>query len=77
MNMVRRENDTSLAPQNEAAAVLSIVARAAADPNVDMDKLERLMAMQEPPKRPAAAAPMAPPPAPAAAASLEKSGGAA
>ncbi len=34
-------------PQSETAAILSIVARAAADPTVDIDKLERLMQMQE------------------------------
>lgn len=32
--------------QSESAAVLSIIERAARDPSVDIDKLERLMAMQ-------------------------------
>lgn len=41
------EMQTPIVQQNETAAVLSIVARAAADPNVDIDKLERLMQMQE------------------------------
>lgn len=47
MNMVRKEEQSQVVPMGEAAAVLSIVARAAADPNVDIDKLERLMLMQE------------------------------
>ena len=48
MNMqVRQENVQPIVPTSETAAVLSIVARAAADPNVDIDKLERLMQMQE------------------------------
>lgn len=34
-------------PESETAAILSIVARAASDPSVDIDKLERLMQMQE------------------------------
>lgn len=33
--------------QSESAAVLSIIERAARDPSVDIDKLERLMAMQK------------------------------
>lgn len=44
---VRQENVQPIVPISETAAALSIVARAAADPNVDIDKLERLMQMQE------------------------------
>ncbi len=40
--LIKQEND----PQ-AGATILEIVARAASDPAVDMDKLERLMAMQE------------------------------
>lgn len=44
------ERDTQLAPQqpaSEAAAVLAVISRAAADPNVDIAKLEKLLDMQE------------------------------
>lgn len=37
---------TRLPVQSESSAVLSIIERAARDPSVDIDKLERLMAMQ-------------------------------
>lgn len=48
MNMIAaKEKAQTIVPQGEAAAILSIVTRAASDPNVDIDKLERLMAMQE------------------------------
>lgn len=35
------------APASEATAILSMIERAARDPNVDVDKFERLMAMRE------------------------------
>lgn len=35
------------APASETAAIFSIIERAARDPNVDLDKMERLMAMRE------------------------------
>lgn len=35
------------APTQQADNILSVIARAAADPNVDIDKLERLLEMQE------------------------------
>jgi len=43
------ETDRVPAPtvQSESAAMFSMIERAARDPNVDIDKLERLMAMQE------------------------------
>lgn len=37
----------ALAPVSESAAILSIIERAARDPRVDIDKMERLIAMQE------------------------------
>lgn len=46
MNMVRKE-DQIPQPRDESAAVLSMIARAAADPAIDIDKMERLMQMQE------------------------------
>lgn len=48
MNQVaRKEPDAVLAPQTEAAAFVSMIERAARDPQIDMDKLERLLAMKE------------------------------
>lgn len=35
------------APVSEAAALMDVISRAAADPNTDVDKLERLLAMYE------------------------------
>lgn len=35
------------APASESAAIFQIIERAARDPNVDLDKMERLMAMRE------------------------------
>jgi hypothetical protein len=35
------------APADEGATLLAVIARAAADPGVDMDKMERLLAMKE------------------------------
>jgi len=32
---------------DESAALISIISRAASDPNVDIDKMERLLQMQE------------------------------
>lgn len=39
--------DQSMVPHTDSEAMLSMVERAARDPNVDIDKLERLMLMQE------------------------------
>lgn len=48
MNMaVQKEQPVVPAPVSESSAVLSMIARAASDPNTDMDKMERLMAMHE------------------------------
>lgn len=38
---------TNIAPLNDSATLLSVIARAAADPACDLDKMERLMAMHE------------------------------
>lgn len=38
---------TIVAPISESAAIFQIIERAARDPNVDLDKMERLMAMRE------------------------------
>lgn len=38
---------TAVAPASESAAIFSIIERAARDPQVDLDKMERLMAMRE------------------------------
>lgn len=37
----------ALAFESESASILAVIARAATDPSVDMDKMERLLAMQE------------------------------
>lgn len=48
MNQVaRKEPDAVPIPQTEASAFVSMIERAARDPSVDMDKLERLLAMKE------------------------------
>lgn len=48
MNQVaRKEPDAGPAAQSEANAFISMIERAARDPNVDMDKMERLLAMKE------------------------------
>lgn len=46
MNMVARQ-DEPIRPNSETAKVLSMIARAASDPAIDIDKLERLMQMRE------------------------------
>jgi hypothetical protein len=46
VNMVKKQ-DAPLAPLDESAAVLSMITRAASDPNVDIDKMERLVQMRE------------------------------
>lgn len=48
MNQVaRKEPDAVPIAQSEASAFISMIERAARDPAVDMDKLERLLAMRE------------------------------
>lgn len=41
------ESTTTPAPMGESAALLSMIERAARDPNVDIDKMERLFQMRE------------------------------
>lgn len=41
------QNREVVAPASESAAIFQIIERAARDPNVDLDKMERLMAMRE------------------------------
>lgn len=41
------DDSRALAVQSEAVAILSVIARAATDPTVDVAKLERLLAIQE------------------------------
>lgn len=44
----RREIEApAIVPVSESAAIFQIIERAARDPNVDLDKMERLMAMRE------------------------------
>lgn len=45
-NIVQRE-DTAVAVQSEPVSLLAVIERASRDPNVDIDKMERLMAMHE------------------------------
>jgi len=51
MNMTALERiepqETAIAPANESAAILQVIERAAMNPNVDIDKMERLLQMQE------------------------------
>lgn len=48
MNAVVKHNPDSLpAETGESATILSVISRAASDPSVDIEKLERLMAMHE------------------------------
>ena len=48
MNQVaKKEDDGKVVPLSESASMMEIIGRAASDPNVDIDKMERLMAMAE------------------------------
>lgn len=47
MNELVTQEPGAVVPQSEAAAFLTMLERAARDPAVDIDKLERLLAMQE------------------------------
>jgi len=44
---IQEPANTAVAPASESAAIFSIIERAARDPQVDLDKMERLMAMRE------------------------------
>ncbi len=45
MSQVREPRD--VAPQSQSTALIAVIERAARDPNIDIDKIERLLAMQE------------------------------
>jgi hypothetical protein len=45
--LVERKEASTPAPISDAAAIFQIIERAALNPNVDIDKMERLMAMHE------------------------------
>lgn len=49
MNQIvkKEEGGGEVVAMSESAAVMEMISRAAADPNVDIDKMERLMAMRE------------------------------
>lgn len=47
LNIQETQGQAVSAPASETAAIFSIIERAARDPNVDLDKMERLMAMRE------------------------------
>lgn len=42
-----RDDAQAIAPASETAAILQVIERAASNPNVDIDKMERLFAMRE------------------------------
>lgn len=47
MNAIQKIESAAIVPINDAAALMQAVARAASDPSVDVDKMERLWAMHE------------------------------
>ncbi len=47
MNAVVKQETKAVAVSTEAAALIQVITKAASDPSVDVDKLERLMAMHE------------------------------
>jgi hypothetical protein len=47
VNAVVRTEHQQMAPVAESAALLSVISKAAADPNCDIEKMERLMQMHE------------------------------
>lgn len=47
MNAVVKQSDQLPVIHGEGAAILSVISRAASDPNVDIDKMERLLLMHE------------------------------
>ena len=47
MNSVARIDDHAMAPvADQGASLMAVISRAASDPNVDMDKMDRLLLMQ-------------------------------
>lgn len=47
MSAVQERREQALVPVSESAAILQVIERAARDPSIDMDKMERLLQMQE------------------------------
>lgn len=47
MNAVTKRVEAEVAPADFGASLMEVIARAASDPAVDIDKMERLIAMQE------------------------------
>jgi len=47
VNAVTKIETGAVVPADQSAALLTVIARAASDPSVDIDKMERLLAMQE------------------------------
>lgn len=47
MNAIAKQVETHVAPPSEVTAIIQVIERAALNPNVDIDKMERLLAMQE------------------------------
>lgn len=47
MNAIVKQDSSVPAITNESATILSVISRAAADPNCDIEKMERLLQMQE------------------------------
>src|SRR3546814_10492884 len=47
MSAVMKQESHAVAQTSESSSLLAVISRAASDPNVDLDKMERLLAMQE------------------------------
>src|SRR3546814_8683619 len=47
MSAVKKQESHAVAQTSESSSLLAVTSRAASDPNVDLDKMERLLAMQE------------------------------
>lgn len=47
MNAIAKQTETHAAQPSEVTAIIQVIERAALNPNVDIDKMERLLAMQE------------------------------
>lgn len=47
IDLSRTNDRREVAPASDSTALISVIERAARDPNIDIDKMERLLAMQE------------------------------
>lgn len=47
MSAVQERREQAVVPTSDAAAIIQVIERAARDPNIDIDKMERLLQMQE------------------------------